>query len=56
MTAIQILVALGVLNPTTTQCRECGAVLREKIGPPKRINGRDKWRVTLRDPAFDVEY
>ncbi len=39
---------MGMARPTNAQCRECGAALRELLGDPKRINGRDKWRIPLR--------
>lgn len=39
---------LGMARPTNAQCRECGAALRELLGDPKRINGRDRWRIPLR--------
>lgn len=48
MTAIQLLRELGFANPTNVQCKECGAVLRQHLGSPKRIQGRDKWRVHRR--------
>lgn len=48
MTAIEVLSELGISSPTNAQCKECGSALRELYGPPKRINGRDKWRVHLR--------
>lgn len=47
MTAIELLKAIGVSNPANRQCKEVGAVLRELLGPPKRVKGRDKWRVPL---------
>lgn len=48
MTAIQVLTTIGVASPSTAQCRECGAILRECFGPPKRVQGRDQWRVKVR--------
>ncbi|MEH6790258.1 VapE domain-containing protein [Parasphingorhabdus sp.] len=39
---------LGMARPTNAQCRDCGAALRELLGDPKRIQGRDKWRIPLR--------
>ncbi|NCU10712.1 MAG: hypothetical protein GXC70_00890 [Sphingomonadaceae bacterium] len=45
MTAIEVLSEIGVGSPSNNQCRECGAVLRELFGQPKRVQGRDKWRV-----------
>lgn len=47
-TAIELLQEIGIANPTNPQCKECGAVLREIYGPPKRYVGRDKWRVHTR--------
>ncbi len=45
--ARELLVALGIKEPSNPQARECGEVLRELIGKPKRIQGYDKWRVPL---------
>jgi putative DNA primase/helicase len=47
MTASEVLVEAGFANPTNTQAKECAGYLREWFGDPKRINGRDKWRVPL---------
>jgi putative DNA primase/helicase len=47
-TAIELLTALGIANPSNSQCKECGTVLRELLGTPKRINGRDRWRIHTR--------
>lgn len=47
-TAIELLLEIGIANPTNAQCKECGAALREIYGAPKRIQGRDKWRVHTR--------
>jgi predicted P-loop ATPase len=57
MTAMQVLLALDFRNPTNAQCRECGTVLRELLGPPKRIQGRDRWRIHKRkgDPVTHLE-
>ena len=49
-TAIELLQEIGISSPTNAQCKECGATLREIYGAPKRINGRDKWRVHTRAP------
>jgi putative DNA primase/helicase len=52
-TAIEVLSAIGISNPTNVQCKEAGAALRELIGSPRRINGRDRWRITIkRDPKL----
>ena len=53
MTASEVLTKIGIRSPSNRQAKECGAVLRERIGQPKRVKGRDKWRVPLlidRDP------
>ncbi|KZC81561.1 hypothetical protein AYR46_07415 [Sphingobium yanoikuyae] len=49
LTATEMLKVVGLDKPTNSQCRECGSLLRELLGPPKRINGREKWRVPLKD-------
>ncbi len=43
-TAIEVLRLIGVNNPSNAQCRECGSALRELLGEPTRIKGRDRWR------------
>lgn len=48
LTAGELLSRLGVAVPNNSQSRDCGAVLREICGEPRRIQGRDKWRVPLR--------
>ncbi len=45
MTPRELLVQLGVERPTNTQCKEAAGVLRNYVGAPKRIQGRDKWRI-----------
>lgn len=47
-TAIEVLQEIGIANPTNGQCKECGGILRELFGSPKRIQGRDRWRVHVR--------
>lgn len=47
LTATELLSIAGFERPTNPQARECGALLRERYGEPRRINGRDKWRVPL---------
>jgi putative DNA primase/helicase len=49
MTAIELLRAIGINQPSNLQCKECGSFLRELLGPPKRVHGRDKWRVPVND-------
>lgn len=47
MTPRQLLVFLGIQQPANPQCKECAGVLRDYLGEPKRIQGRDKWRIPL---------
>lgn len=53
LTPTELLIFLGKLNPTNPQCRECAATLRTYVGDPKRINGRDKWRIPFRQDLLD---
>ena len=50
-TPMDVLACVGIEFPTNSQCKECGGILREFIGEPSRINGRDKWRVPLLDSS-----
>jgi putative DNA primase/helicase len=52
MTPTQLLRELGIDNPTNAQAKECGAVLRDLLGEPKKINGQYKWRIPLASPRF----
>jgi predicted P-loop ATPase len=45
MTPRELLVLLEVKLPTNQQCKECAGVLRTYLGEPRRIQGRDKWRI-----------
>jgi putative DNA primase/helicase len=54
LTATQMLQRLGIKSPTNPQTRECGAILRELLGAPKKINGSMKWRVPVK-PQQDAE-
>ena len=53
MSASEVLKMFDYKNPTNPQCRECGAILRELIGEPKKIQGIQKWRIPLRPPTDD---
>lgn len=50
-TAIQVLKAIGIANPSNAQCREAGQVLRSRYGPPKRVQGRSCWKVSLKEDS-----
>jgi len=52
LTAMEVLGKLGVQRPTNMQCKEMGAALRHLIGLPRRVQGRERWRV----PALEKEY
>jgi putative DNA primase/helicase len=45
---LEVLECLGYQSPTNAQCKECGSILRELFGEPKRINGSNKWRVPFK--------
>ena len=47
MTAIDMLLEAGIDRPTNPQCRECGAILREIYGDPRKVQGRYVWKVAL---------
>ena len=49
MTASEVLIRIGISNPTNTQSKEAAATLREILGPSKRIGGYDTYRVPLRE-------
>jgi predicted P-loop ATPase len=53
MKAIEVLIEIGVKNPSNSQCKECAAVLREYLGEPKEFNGFFKWRVPLKQQYSD---
>jgi len=54
MSASEVLKRLGVEHPTNPQCRECGAVLREKLGNPKKIKGIFRFRISIKPREFDI--
>lgn len=47
----EVLTQLGYQNPTNPQCRECGSILRDMFGDPKKIRGIYKWRVPFKDDS-----
>lgn len=46
---VQMLTELGFDRPTNGDTKEMTALLRELLGPSKKINGTHKWRIPLRD-------
>lgn len=51
LTPTEVLKIVGIDRPTNAQAKECGAILREEFGAPRKTQGRDKWRVWLREPT-----
>jgi putative DNA primase/helicase len=47
-TPTETLEKLGIDRPSNHQAKECGSILREVLGEPRRIHGRDRWRVPFR--------
>lgn len=52
MTATQLLLHIGIKNPTNPQSKECAAVLRSLLGDSKRIHGANKWRIPLKQQTW----
>ncbi|MEI2659435.1 MAG: VapE domain-containing protein [Bifidobacterium adolescentis] len=48
MTSMELLKKLEVEHPKNGDAKEMTAILREVLGPSKKINGAQKWRVPLR--------
>lgn len=51
MSAIDLLREAGMDRPTTGQCKECAAILRELYGDSRKVRGRYVWRVVLANKA-----
>ena len=47
LTASKVLQEIGIRYPSNAQAKEAGAVLRSIYGPPKKIQGIMKWKVSL---------
>lgn len=54
MTPLELLSEIGIEKPTNPQCKECAAVLRELLGDPKRIKGKNKWRIPVKMNQFNT--
>jgi hypothetical protein len=46
--ATEVLQFIGIDRPTNVQCRECGRVLRDRFGSPKKIQGIMKWKAPMK--------
>jgi len=47
LSATEVLERIGYQRPTNPLCRECGGILREHLGQPKKNQGIMKWKVPL---------
>ena len=45
MTPTELLEKIGYKKASNPQAKECGALLRQHLGEPKKINGSRKWRI-----------
>jgi putative DNA primase/helicase len=54
MTCIRFLKHLGIDHPTNPQCKECGSILREYLGEPKKHSDGMKWRIPFRPGEMDL--
>ncbi|MBF0220542.1 MAG: hypothetical protein HQL49_13590 [Gammaproteobacteria bacterium] len=52
MAPIELLQTLEINNPTMTQLKECGAVLRELCGEPKKHADRVRWWVPIQKSKY----
>lgn len=48
ITASELLSEIDIKYPSQSQFKECHAVLRELLGPSKKINGSMKWRIPVK--------
>jgi predicted P-loop ATPase len=48
MTATEVLREIEIDDPKTGQSKECNAILRELLGPPKRIKGYNYWKIPVK--------
>jgi putative DNA primase/helicase len=44
---IQLLLQIGIRNPTNPQCKECAAFLKRTFGEPKKVNGNYSYKIPL---------
>ena len=54
-TASELLKMVGLDRPTNAQAKECGSLLRASFGEPKRVQGRDRWRVPMREDIEGID-
>lgn len=48
LTATEVLKLADIDFPTIGQAKECGALLRSRFGPPKKIQGIMRWTLPIR--------
>jgi len=56
MTATEVLVSIGIKNPSNPQMRDCGTALREYLGDPTKSKGRTRWKVPFRNNQYGGPY
>jgi len=56
MTATEVLVSIGINNPTNPQMRDCGAALREHLGDPTKSKGKTRWKVPFKNNQYGGPY
>ena len=56
MTSMEVLRKLGFEFPKNSDAKEVTAILRELLGPSKKVNGSQKWRVPVRHGYGDVSF
>ena len=54
-TASELLKMVGLDRPTNAQAKECGSLLRASFGESKRVQGRDRWRVPMREDIEGID-
>lgn len=56
MGTVELLGKLGIKNPTNGDTKELTSLLRELLGPSKKINGTQKWRMPWRPKPDFVKF
>jgi hypothetical protein len=52
ITATELLLEIDIRHPSQGQFKECHAILRELLGPSKKINGSQKWRIPIKKHSW----
>ena len=54
MSTTDLFEKLGVLSPKNGDAKEMTGILRELLGPSKKVKGAQKWRIPFREPEEDI--